>query len=284
MSDHGPPFRLAVFTVGIPNAGLRALKYLILEMNLVQRSIEFEVIPTPNTRLFPALDTVASGRSIDRRGLRREFFTLAEDFDSYYLERASGYKIKDQALPNRYVMVSSAHLSDDYYATRTDRISLLALHHWKREMAPPSLVEFILILLLREAAATAGREVSGSMHLGTRGCLLDFTADLDDVRYKVLTGFVCRTCSDRLIKLTSPEFVDDLRLLAKKDWIGLPGELGSPAHTAALLGHNLFLNRAIAPSAWETLRSTVQQAWVGHLLTLGATVVGAALLAYLGLR
>jgi hypothetical protein len=41
-------------------------------------------------------------------------------------------------------------------------------------MAPPSIFEFILMLLLRQAASFRAPALSKSTHLGTKGCLFDF--------------------------------------------------------------------------------------------------------------
>lgn len=148
-------------------------------------------------------------------------------------------------------------------------------------MAPPSLVEFLLTLLLREVGATATPELAGSIHFGTRGCLFDFTPELDNVRYKVLNGFICSECSEAL---SNGEVVRDLRMLLSRRWIGSRDEPGSPAHLASLLGHDLTVTKALSPTFIESVRTSLKSDLTKASLGLIAAVVGGVTLYLLGVR
>src|SRR5438874_11993120 len=90
--------------------------------------------------------------------------------------------------------VSPGQLLRDFFgkvlrrALRAQRetCSVLALGNWMRHMAPRSILEFIVVLLMRQAASFVVPALSKSLHLGTKGCLFDFTSELTEARYKAL--------------------------------------------------------------------------------------------------
>jgi hypothetical protein len=120
-----------------------------------------------------------------------------------------------------------------------------------------------------------------AVHLGTRGCLCDFTSSLDDVRLKVLNGFICHYCCTVLASEGFSELPKELSLVLKKDWLGQASEPEKPAGIAANLGYNLFTTKGPQPTAWETFKKTLQEEWVKQLLTLVMAVLGAIAIAVL---
>ncbi len=94
----------------------------------------------------------------------------------------------------RLILITLSCFTKNYYNLREHGLSILALGNWKSWMAPPSIVEFILTLVLREAIISVSPTLQGSVHLGTKGCLCDFSASLEDTKFKVLDGFVCSYC------------------------------------------------------------------------------------------
>ena len=88
-----------------------------------------------------------------------------------------GYRLLDTKEPDHFVFVCLASFDDNFFTCRRGSCSVLAMGSWERVMAPPTLVEFILTFLVREAAAAASSGLSRSIHLGTKGCVFDFDDD-----------------------------------------------------------------------------------------------------------
>jgi hypothetical protein len=284
MTTHVEPIRVGVVLLDLPDRGVPALKYLITRMNSEQTSIEFELLPQP----WAPEDTVpdwSSSRVGLNRSIVRDQLPLGNDaMVSLLRAKALGYGLLDSREPDHFVFVSLASFEDGYFTCRSGSCSYLAMGSWERDMAPPTLVEFILTLLVREAAAAANSELRSSIHLGTRGCVFDFDPDLEDVRFKVLNGFVCHACRLRVEATPRPNLATDLASLAARPWIGSIADQGSPAHIAAALGHNLFVSKALTPTAWEVGKAKLQEEWMKTLLAMFASVVGATLILILSLK
>ena len=163
-------------------------------------------------------------------------------------------------------------------------MAILALGDWKRHMAPPSLVEFILTLIIRESIALVCPALDNCVHIGTRGCLCDFTPTLDEVKFKVLNGFLCHFCCAVLASEGFTELPKELSLVLKKDWLGKANEPEKPAGVAANLGYDLFTTKGPQPTAWEIAKKTLQEEWLKQGLALLAVIVGAALLLWFRLK
>jgi hypothetical protein len=164
---------------------------------------------------------------------------------------------------------------DNYYSMVEKGLGVLALGNWKRYMAPPSIVEFVLTLIVQHSIGFICVPLRSSVHLGTKGCLFDFTPWLDEVRLKILSGFICSSCRSTLITAGYNQVPEELTRVLKKDWFGKACEPEKPAGIAANLGYNLFITKGPQPTAWETLKKTLQEEWVKSLLTLVVAVLGA---------
>jgi hypothetical protein len=150
-------------------------------------------------------------------------------------------------------------------------------------MAPPSLVEFILTFLARESVAAVSPRLKASVHLGTKGCLCDFTESIAEAREKVLNGFVCSYCRQAMIEDGLPELPGELRHVLDRSWLGTPLNPASPAGIAFNLGYDLFVTKGLKATHWESLRSTLRQEGIKQIGAVATAIVVAALLLVLGL-
>ena len=173
---------------------------------------------------------------------------------------------------------------DDWYSMRQGRISVLALGNWKRFMAPPSLVEFILTLIIRDSVARISPPLRGSAHLGTKGCLCAFTPLLEKVRFKVPQGFVCSHCRNALQNDKLPALADELVYIAGKQWVGKPTDPQSPSGIASNLGYNLFITKGLKATPWENFLNLIQQEGAKQVIAIIGVVIGAFLVLRLGLK
>lgn len=260
-----PVIRVGVMFADLGKLNPRALKYLIVHLNTLQSSIEFELLtmslPDP---LFTELQANAVvGREVFTSKLGSFRSRLKRNIE----EMQRDYCLFDEETPDKFIIVSLVRFDDRYYSTQSDGVAVQALGYWDLHMAPPSIVEFILTLLIRQACSHAS-PLGESVHLGTRGCLFDFTAVLDDARYKSLQAFVCSTCRATLSRKGLSRLADDAVVLLDTRWLGASSDPLSPAGISAKLGYDLFLTRGLKPTFLENVRGLLRDELVKELLKL----------------
>jgi hypothetical protein len=275
--------RIGVVTEPLGSLDSPALRFLILKLNSLQRSFEFELVtPTDGDRLLTQL----GGTSVvERSQIKEGLVALAGRLQARMASEIKQFGCSEQP-SDKFVILTTARFMDNFMSTRAPDsgpvCSVIALGHWERSMAPPTLIEFFLVLLLRHAVAFVSPTLSGSGHLGTKGCLFDFNRNLAEVRYKVLGGFVCSSCSDSLVRDGHPDLQQELVNILSMRWLGSLAEPHSPAAIAAKFSHNLFIVKGLRPTSWETLRSALQEEGLKQALTVIGAVLGAAISFFLG--
>jgi hypothetical protein len=151
-------------------------------------------------------------------------------------------------------------------------------------MAPPSVIEFILTLIIRLSVGLVCPQFLPSRHLGTKGCLFDFTIDLNEVKFKVLQGSICKQCRDALALGGQGRLAEELSTALSRDWIGKTSTPGSAANIVANLGHDLFITRGLKPGVWQNVLTTLQKEGTKELIKWLALILGTFLLVRLGLK
>jgi hypothetical protein len=275
------PHRIGILLNGLEGrANTVAIQYLILQMNGLQKTFEYEFLPYPADGF---LATLRSEGPIDRNHIKAEIPAFHERFRAYLTSLNVSYSLKE-APPDYFVVVCLSTFKDNYYTTRENHISVIALGNWERQMAPPSIVEFLLTLVVREAVASVSSQLRGSVHLGTKGCICDFTSNLEDVRFKVLNAFVCSHCVIALATDKLPGLPGEIKEVLKKKWLGVSSKVGSPAAIASKLGHDLFTTKGLQPTVWEHIRRVLREEGTKQVLKIIGILLAAALLAWLGLK
>jgi hypothetical protein len=195
-----------------------------------------------------------------------------------------GYELADSALPQGFILITMARFTDAHYSLKEEKVQIQAWGNWERGMSPPSIFEFIITQLLRQAIGFAASSVSKSIHLGTTGCLFDFTPNLDDARYKALQPFVCSVCRERLKADGLLHVAEDVLPVLGLNWLGNLSNPRSPASIVAKLGYNLFLTQGIKPTWGEVTREKLRDEGIKQLVKVIAAVLLAGILLWLGLR
>ena len=237
--------------------------------------------PSPNDPLLAYL----TEPEIDRDRVRGELVALVERLRSAVQDGNNTFGCYEPP-PDHFVVLSKARFTDNYMSTRAPDFNpvcaVVALGNWKRSMAPPSVAEFFLVLLLRHAVAFVSPALSGSVHIGTKGCLFDFNRELSSVRFKVLGGFVCSFCTNALERDGHPNLRRELVKILSMRWLSSLAEPFSVASVSAKLGHNLFIVKGLTPTIWEAVRSSLPSEGLKQILGLVGTVLAAAIGYYLG--
>jgi hypothetical protein len=272
--------RIGILVVGIDVKIMPVLQYLTLHMNSLQSAFEYEFLPGPQDEF---LDKLSSKESLDREELRSQVKDFVARYSSVLHSLIKGYKLEG-TIPDRFVILSLASFIDNYYTMRQGNLSVIALGKWDKVMAPPSIMEFMLTLIVRESVAVVSPSLRGSIHIGTKGCLEDFTPLLADARYKVLNAFICHHCREALEHDGFPTLADELLGILNKKWLGDPNEPNSPANISKKLGYNLFTTSGFESTSREKFMNLVQEESTKQVVNIIGAILVAILILILGLR
>ncbi len=275
------PARIGVVLADLGRLRVAALEYLILHLNTLQPHVEFELLDATNdplvARLKPNARIEWSSCEQDMVGLVLRLRKARDEINAQY--------DLSETWPPHIVIVSLAKLSNQYYLANIGAVTGIFLGDWQRYMAPPSLLEFILTLLIRDALfVISPRNEGGQSHIGTKGCVGDFNDRLVNVRYKALQAFLCSYCRDIARRNGVEHEALDLVAVLKKDWLGSSSDPHSPAGIVHKLGYDLFCTKGAAPTIWEQTKSSLREEWVKTLLGFAAAVLVAILLFRLGIK
>ena len=276
------PIGVGVIPLALRDEALMAFQYLLLEVNRLQSALEFEILPGTNHSLVEMLDGPPP-IEVDRSEVNTLIPVFFDNYCKSIKQWAAGYGLPDPA-PHGIVILSNARFLDNYYSTWEHNVHVLALGNWERHLAPPSIVEFFLFLTLRYSIGFIDPSLHKSIHFGTKGCFWDFTPEIGNVRFKILNGFICQECQSRLKALGLGDFIDELKSILRKDWMGSPDDYSSPAGISTKLGYNLFISKGLKPTLYENFKSAVSQEWPKQLAKVVGGIILAALLLWLGIK
>jgi len=266
---------------GFGKTNLSAFRFLVLRMNSVQHTFEFEFLPTKADD--PFIKHFSSRSKIDRDVIKDDIPSFLGRHKEFLVFSILNFDLKEIP-PDYFILITMARFSENYYAVRNKGLSILALGNWQRFMAPPSLLEFITTLILQESVAAIYPSLQSLFHFGTKGCLFDFTSIINDVKYKVLNAHICYSCRMALARSNHPNLADELTYVLSKEWLGNPSEPTSPASITSKLGYNLFTTKGLEATTWEKFVQTIQQEGVKQLITIVSGIALTALLLWLGLK
>lgn len=259
-----------------------ALKYLILCLNSLQSTFEYQFLPQPKRSRF--LNYLSGSTPKDRMLVQREVPRFLSEYKAFLADTQRQFPHLHEPLPEYYIVISLARFSDNFYLAESGQLGIIALGNWERFMAPPSLLEFILNLVIVESVYLVSTTIGHLSHLGTKGCLFDFNPQLENVRFGVLEGYICNYCRQIIAESEFPRLTAELSEILDKKWLGHSSVPSTPAGVIANFGYDLFLTKGIKPTLWERTMSTVQQEGVKELLKLVGALILAAILFYLGLK
>jgi hypothetical protein len=275
------PTRVGLLMLFASKVNEDALRFLVLSLNREQAQFEYEFLPFEDDDEF--LVPFFGDTPLSRERVQANAGTFTERFCEYLRNANTRWQLKEEP-PVHFVLLTTATLRDNYYSVRTGNLSLIALGNWRRVMAPPSLIEFILTLLVQESVGAIAPRLSGSVHLGTKGCLFDFTPVVRDAREKVLHGFICSHCKALLAQDGFKALPEQLEHVLDGKWLGTPGDPGSPAGIAFNLGYDLFVTKGLRATPWESFRGVLQQEGATQIVRAVGVVIVALLVVVLGLK
>lgn len=269
--------RIGILLSDLGKLNTSVLKFLVLQINTQQQAFEFEFLPVEIGDEF--LRKLSDSVLVNREAIRAASPSFLDRYQHTLREEITDYHIQDIELPNYFILITMARFNDNYYSLRQGELSILALGNWERWMAPPSIIECILTLVLREALSVVCPALRGSIHLGTRGCICDFTSSLGDTRIKVLSGFICHSCSTKLDAQGLHSLSKKLVPILSKEWFGNTNTPGTPASIVSNLGFNLFTTRGVEPSLQERILNWLKQEGSKQIISIIGAIIQFILIA-----
>jgi len=273
--------KIGILLTDLGGLDLRALKYLLIFQNTIQASFEFQLMPyDSNNQLFTSLN---SNTSVCRNTVTEKANTFINDYKDWLVDYASGYKL-EISYPDGIIILSNCKFLDNFYATGGDGWDIVALGNWERVMAPPSIVEFFLTLVLRASIDVACGDDYPKRHHSLKGCVFDFNASIDDTRYSILSGYLCDSCCKKIADTASEQVVKDACLLLGKKWLGDAIEPTTASNNVKKLGYDLFHTSGIKPTIRERLLAAAEKEAVANIFKLLGGIILVSLLVWLGLQ
>lgn len=276
------PVRVALLVLDLGAKSTNdAVRYALLYLNSVQSSFEYLLVPPNDDHTLRELNEVPG--SYDSERLLRELPTFEARYSQFLQSESSRYRTPAPEY-DCLVVISRCALSDYYYLVATETACVIAVGHWDRYMAPPSLVEF---LVSRVVVASVDHARPGewiTKHFETTACPFDFTADISHARNSVLIGHICSKCAERIRSNLGSAVLMDAKKVLSLSWLGTESDPSESARTIRKFGYDLFRVRGLAPTLWERLRPSLESEVVKGLITLIGGVALAALLVWLNLK
>lgn len=267
-----------------------ALRYLLLELNSVQKHFEYEFLPNdmPDSPLEALTRDLHNLERIPLRDVHAPKFMI--EYRQYLQEVSGKYGLQKEP-PNFFIFITMATFKDGYYSTTPEfmltdpnSIAILALGDWERKMAPPSILECILTMVIQDSTEFISPSFRRSIHLGTRGCICDFNADPEETKFKVLNGYLCTSCRAALLKDGLSELADDIPRILNKGWLGTRTDPGSPAGILSHLEYDLFVTKGLTPTLLERFKNTLAEDGTKQILDLAGKIALALVFLYLSLH
>lgn len=282
--------RIGIVLVGLESANLPALRFLILQLNRLQTTFEYEFLPIrhpdppdddPGEDEFFTM--LRADFELERTRVRKAIPQFTSRYRAFLIRLNERYTLQEEP-PDYFIVVSLAKFDDGFYAIREKQVSVLALGNWDPVMAPPSILESILTFVVRESIASVSHRLRGSIHLGTKGCICDFTANLDEARIKVLSAFVCAHCSRALRDEGLGVLISEAQTVLSREWLGTVDDPSCPAAIIAKLGYNLFATKGFSATPWERTLARLSEEGVKQIGIIIGGVILAAFLVWLGFK
>lgn len=290
------PIRLGIITAGLGRMPVLAFEYLVLKLNTLQDDIEYVLIPIDephpfmdllkNKRksIFSVFNKKWGGIIIPYSKFKIKAPTFVNWLNSYIEHRCKTYSLKS-TVPDGYLFISLNSLDNEYYYEYNEKYSAIFLGEWENKMAPPSLLEFLITLVITEGiTAMISDSPMELIHYDTRGCIGDFNPLITDARYQVLQGFLCSDCREALVKKLGEERTNRWISILSKNWLGRTSDQDSPASIVAKLGYDLFQTKGVAPDFWQKIKKALSEEGIKEVIRITSAIVLAALLLWLNLK
>ncbi len=276
-----PLLRIAIAFLDCPQLNKDAVTYLLLCQNTVQEVYEFSVFD---------LDAYPEQLKLDPIDLRTpisdEKYAARANEAISKLKKFVSKEMNAYTAPldprTQWLIITQIPFKGDFYMGGTETLPVMSIATWRRSMAPPSLIEFIL---RQSHVAILDLLDLGINHYETRGCLGDFNDNLADAKQHVLIGHVCSDCQQKVVEKHGGEALTALKKLADRSWIGSDA---SPTTVASIMkktfAYDLYLTKGYAASITEKARDLLMTEGAKEFIKIASAIILAWALIKFGLK
>jgi hypothetical protein len=183
------------------------------------------------------------------RGDLQELRKLVLAHEHKLSHNSQDYGGKHGALPT--IVITETPVSGAYIAHTVDNLAVVTVDNWQKYLAPPSVLEFLLLNVERLAVRAAVKPDMPT-HYPTRACIGDFTPYVSDFKASILAGHLCIDCRTLLASVLSAQEMEDLDILISHKWLGKLEDSGSVAsNLKRVYEYDLSRTRGLRPSRIE---------------------------------
>lgn len=258
-----------------------ATTYLLLSQNTIQEAYEFSVVDLDAHVEEMHLANIGVAREIDGDvyldHCRQAIHSLNQYIEESWSDAAS--PIKENV---KWFVITEVPFEGNYYMFSTSTGTAISIANWSKDMAPPSLLEFILRQTQASIPAFLG---VAQNHYDTRGCIGDFTVNLGETKQHVLIGHICHECARAIQKIHGDAGLAALRKLLDKSWIG---STDTTTSVAAIMkktfGYDLYITKGFATSFRDKVKGVLLTGVVQETLKLASAFILAWALLKFGLN
>lgn len=248
----------------------KALGYLVLELNKQQSEFEYNFHQYEDSKEIDNLSmTIESNLAATLKDAN-------DKFDKYIKKLSANYDIISNKA-DCLIFITTSQRNDNYYFWLSGNTAIIALGNWEKNLAPPSIIEFVLTLILQISLLY---KYNITPHIETKGCLFDFTPYLDEARYKTLVGYICQDCVEKIPKTT---YLEISKILAM-DWVGDYTDEKSPASIVRKLGFYLFRTKNFKPNFLRRLMGKIEDDGISEFIKFILYILGIIILVWLGYK
>lgn len=252
--------RIGIIVESLGKYNSAALRYAILKLNTAQSFAEFEIVyKFPNGHEFFRLTRTGTFQQ------RKLIESVGKAFEDEILRlHALPWRDRPQTPCDRYLAICNCQLDDGFYLIRLgEKLRGLMVGSWSKQLAPPSLLEFIVDTCIKQGLAEAfGTPPS---HISSRGCIFDFNNMLDNTRNGVLIGHICADCEDALAKSRNEKW-KEIRNIVGGRWLGDPTDPFSAYCELERLGFRAFKASGVRDSQWQKLIHTLRGQFLQEII------------------
>ncbi|TBD43441.1 MULTISPECIES: hypothetical protein [Rhizobium] len=267
--------RVGVIVACLGEYDSKALRYAILRLNTAQSFVEYEIVyDVPEDHEFVA-------RTRYGGVVRTSYIKHAVAcFEAEVVRRQSEpFKNTPQTPCDRYLALCNCQLESGVYLFKPgNRMRTMMVGSWKTYFAPPSLLEFIVDICIKQGIAEAFG--APRAHMPSRGCIFDYNEILENTRNGVLIGHVCEECTTHMSS-RNPNW-NEIKKLTGGRWLGDPSDPFSPYCELQRLGFKAFKASGVRDSFFRRFMDTVPLQVIGKLVEHAALGAGISVGLFLG--
>lgn len=269
--------KIRIFYVQCPKLDEAACSLLLLSQNSQQNILEFE-IHYPQAEAVILKNKVALKTPIAREEMLKACKEIAEYYDIWVAQNVPLVFKARPEMGNKSIFITEVPLEGNFYSKHEGDVAVISIAGWNENIAPPSVVEFILRIVQRNAISFLWTPYMRS-HYATRGCIFDFNQNLLDTKNKILLSYICEDCCVEIARRLDEESLDNIKQMVDLKWVGEVDKSGSIANILKKsFKYDLELTKGLRPTWRERASELLQTALIQQPIAIIVAIVIAVLL------